>query len=387
MPEQSTKPRVAHLINVYLDLSDTFIYQYLSNLRCFDPVVVVERTENLDRFPLDAPIHTLDGIWRRGSWSWFRGRFDCYFCRRDPLEALAARILAKEASQLIHAHFGPQGYWALGLKQQFQVPLITTFYGMDMSELPREQRWRDAYQTLFSEGDAFLVEGPHMRESLIQLGCPPEKAHIQHIGIDVKQIEFIPRTAPEDGPIRLLLCGRFTEKKGIEYAIRAAAILKRQRMDFELRIIGDGELRPQIEQLIDDLDVSAHVRLLGYRSHTEFVRELREAHVFVAPSVTAANGDSEGGAPTVLLEAQAAGIPVVASRHADIPEVIRDGKSGFLVPERDVAALAEQLLQVLQQPDEWIEIGLAGRRHMEENHSIYLETRKLEEIYSQVCGA
>ncbi len=384
MKDNNPKPITAHFLKAYLDLSDTFIYQYLRNLRLFRPILIVEETDNLELFPLEANIHCLMDVWERWSWSWFRGKYDRFLARRDPVEALAGRILAKEKPKLLHAHFGPQGVWTLTLKRQYRLPLITTFYGVDMSKLPRQDEWYDAYQQLFAEGDLFLVEGNHMRSRLIELGSPPEKTRIQHIAIDVNQIRFAPRQFPEDGIIKLLLCGRFTEKKGIEYAIRAADLVRNRYQNIELRIIGDGELRPQIEQLISDLHLDEHVTLLGYRSHPEFTEELRKTHIFLAPSITAADGDSEGGAPTVLIEAQASGLPIVSTYHADIPEVVPDGESGFLVPERDTEALAERIVHLIKHPDIWSEIGIAGRKHVEWNHNIYLETQKLESLYTDL---
>jgi colanic acid/amylovoran biosynthesis glycosyltransferase len=128
------------------------------------------------------------------------------------------------------------------------------------------------------------------------------------------------------------------------------------------------------------------VQLLGYQPHQCFLEELDRAHLFLAPSVTAGDGDTEGGAPTVLLEAQAAGLPVLATWHADIPEVVRDGETGFLVPERDSAALAEKLIYLAEHPELWPVLGAAGRRHMETNYNIRCETHKLENVYEELAG-
>jgi len=132
---------------------------------------------------------------------------------------------------------------------------------------------------------------------------------------------------------------------------------------------------------IKENNLSPYVYLLGYQSHYVFVEELGKAHIYIQPSVTAQNGDSEGGAPTTLLEAQAAGVPVLSTYHADIPEVVVDGKSGFLVPERDSNALAERLEYLIAHPEEWSTMGREGRRHVEMNYTIYKETENLENIY------
>jgi len=387
MSEYNGKPTVAHFPGSYLPLSKTFIYQYLKNLQAFRPVVIAETIQNLDNFPLNHNIHCLSDVWKRWTWKWFRSRIDERILKKAPYESLLREVFAKERPKLLHAHFGSRGVWALSLKEQYNLPLITTFYGVDMSKLPRQEKWREAYKKLFAEGDVFLVEGGHMAHKLIKLSCPAEKVRLIHISIDVDRLEFQPRRFPEDGTVRLLMCGRFTEKKGIGYAIRAFSLVCAEyKKKLELRIIGDGELRDDIEGLIGELNLENHVNLLGYQPHSTFIEELGKSHIFLAPSVTAADGDSEGGAPTVLIEAQAAGLPIVSTYHADIPEVVLDKRSGFLVPERDVEALAERMNYLLKHPDIWADMGRAGREHVEENYNIRLEAEKLEGVYREVIS-
>ena len=123
------------------------------------------------------------------------------------------------------------------------------------------------------------------------------------------------------------------------------------------------------------------IRWLGYQPHDVFMREAAAAQVFLAPSVTAADGDTEGGAPVSLLEVQATGLPVVATTHADIPEVTRPGESAFLVPERDVDALAERLAFLLDHPELWPAMGQAGREHVQRSFDALAQGRKLEALY------
>jgi colanic acid/amylovoran biosynthesis glycosyltransferase len=103
--------------------------------------------------------------------------------------------------------------------------------------------------------------------------------------------------------------------------------------------------------------------------------------IFIQPSVTAADGDTEGGAPTTLLEAQALGVPVVATYHADIPHVVAPGESALLAPERDSEALAACLMKLLDAPERWSAMGRAGRRFIEEHHDAPSQVARLEELY------
>jgi|SRR3990167_3872823 len=103
------------------------------------------------------------------------------------------------------------------IKRWLKLPLITTFYGFDVTQLSREYTWNNAYQRLFKEVNLFLVEGNNMRVPLISSGCPHEKIMLQHIGVDTEKINFLERTLPSSGKIVILFCGRFVEKKGLIY--------------------------------------------------------------------------------------------------------------------------------------------------------------------------
>ena len=100
--------------------------------------------------------------------------------------------------------------------------------------------------------------------------------------------------------------------------------------------------------------------------------------------MTAANGDGEGGAPVILLDAQASGMPIVASTHADIPEYVRDGKSGLLAGERDVEGISERILHLVTRTQDWPNMGLAGREHVETSYSAARQAQALELIYDEL---
>jgi len=353
---------IAHAINNYLGLSETFIYSYLTNLKRYKPIVLTTQVTNLEQFPF-RPIYDCSKI-SRYSWWWFRDRLG-YYLYLNKKEYFEHILYFKHVL----------------IKRWLKLPLITTFYGFDLTQLSRENIWNKAYQRLFKEGDLFLVEGNNMKQSLMGIGCSSEKIVIQHIGVDTEKIHFKERPFPSNGRVTILFCGRFVEKKGLIYALQALKLLISKHSQIELRVIGDGILRDIIEAFIHENNLSSYVCLLGYQTHCVFLEELKRAHIYIQPSVTAQNGDSEGGAPTTLLEAQASGVPVLSTYHADIPEVVVNGKSGFLVPERDAHALAERLQYLIEHSGEWLIMGKEGRRHVEMNYTIYKETENLENIY------
>jgi colanic acid/amylovoran biosynthesis glycosyltransferase len=200
------------------------------------------------------------------------------------------------------------------------------------------------------------------------------------MGLDLGAFAFRERSAPEDGGVRILSVGRLVEKKGFEYSIRAVAQVRARHRGVRYGIVGDGPRRPHLEELVTSLGLEGTVRFYGAAGREFVRRRLDEAHIFVAPSVTAANGDVEGQG-LVLQEAQACGIPVLATKHDGLPEGMLPGQSGFLVPERNAPDMAARLEYMLERADLWAEWGRAGRRHVKEHYDIRLLSRQLEGLY------
>ena len=202
------------------------------------------------------------------------------------------------------------------------------------------------------------------------------------MGVDLRRFSFHERVPQPGEPVRILTVGRLVEKKGLEYAIRAVAGARERYPDLLYDIVGEGPLRASLEALIGELGVGEVVTLHGAKSG-ERVRELMaQAHLFVMPSVTASDGDMEGQG-LALQEAQASGLPVLATDHNGFSDSIVPGRSGVLVPERDATQLAARLVYLLERPGLWAGMGRAGRRHVEENYDITNLNRRLVELYAE----
>ena len=300
-------------------------------------------------------------------------------------EILAEQFLKQWGVCLLHAHFGPNGVWALPLKHALHVPLITTFYGYDVSKTELITSSRENYLRLFQEGDLFLVEGPHMKTRLMEIGCPEQKIALQHIAIPASNLPFRNRYPKRQGNrVIFVFSGRFVEKKGLIPALQALSRVHQKHPVFEVRIIGDGPLRADIEECIRTMGMASYVSLLGFLRYDEYMEQMKNADILLQPSVTAMDGDTEGGAPTCILEAQALGMPVISTTHADIPHVVVPGESALLSKEGDWAGLEANVIRLIEEQALWSRMGEIGRRHVESSHDVAREIQKLERVYDNL---
>lgn len=375
----------------YLGITETWIYEQIKNLKRYKPIVYCHSTQNLDIYPVSQ----IRSLGSRRKITTIRGFFDQVWNRFLRFYILSIYFLLKDKPNLVHAHYGISGYHFLLFKKIFKIPMITTFYGYDLSIPSRYPVWRKRYKKLFAQGDLFLVEGYHMKNCLIALGCPENKILIQHLGINLDMIKFLPRIVKKEEEIRILISASFREKKGIPYAIKAFAKVKTNNpgLRIKLTIIGgsDGSCESEKEKKtilkeIEECGLDDSIDLLGYQSYPVLINEIYKYHIFLAPSVSALNGDTEGGAPVSIIEASASGMPILSTKHCDIPEVVLDGQSGYLVPERDIDALAERLEHLVLNPCIWEEMGFKGRRHIESKYNVKIQVQTLEEIYDAISG-
>lgn len=272
------------------------------------------------------------------------------------------RIGIFRAPHIWHCHFGPNGALYADLRRNSFIsgPVVTTFHGADISAmLAKHPR---CYEQLFLHGDLFLPISQLWADRLKSLGCPSSKISVLHMGINVEEYRVERRARTASSKIVLLTVSRLSEKKGVKFALLAfRKVLDRMppEVDVEYRIIGDGLDLEHLQALSHELGLQQKVRFLGPLGAGEIKRHLRDSDVFVLPSVTAADGDMEG-IPVAIMEAMAAGLPVVSSLHSGIPELVVDGETGLLAPERAVDILADHIAVLVDNPEMRGEFGAAG---------------------------
>jgi glycosyltransferase involved in cell wall biosynthesis len=301
------------------------------------------------------------------------------------------RRLLPESPSLIHVHFGTDAVDHWDWIRSFDVPVVVTLHGYDINihkqwwqlpaQSPARRRYPGRLLKLASDPRVhFVAVSGAIKERAMEWGIPAERISVRYIGVDLDRFRpagpQIERRLP-----RILFVGRLVEKKGVEYLIRAFAVVKAQLPAAELVIAGDGRLRPKLEQLASELKVP--VTFLGSLSSQRIKEELQQTRVFCSPSVTAENGDAEG-LPIVILEAQACAIPVVTSARGGALEGIIDGVTGFAFKEGDVDCLSNRLLQLLEDGKTAASMGNAGRRNMEEKFDLRSCTGSLERLYDML---
>jgi colanic acid/amylovoran biosynthesis glycosyltransferase len=271
---------------------------------------------------------------------------------------------------IIHCHYGPNGTRAINLRKYgaLRGPIITSFHGYDVNFLPK-LHGPALYRELFSAGDLFTVGSEFIREKIVGLGADPRRVIKLPMGVDLAKFHFVERTrVPDNRRVEIISVARLVEVKGIEYALHAVRSLLDSRLPVRYRVAGDGPLRQKLEDLRRELRLGDAVEFLGAVTQGEATALYATADLFVLPSIVTAAGEEEGQ-PVVLAEAQAAGIPVVATWVGGVPESVKDGVSGFLVPPRDSPALASALKWLIAHPNSWPHMGRLGRAHVEANFS------------------
>ncbi|MBX4950850.1 glycosyltransferase [Rhizobium binae] len=288
-------------------------------------------------------------------------------------------------ANVIHCHFGPAGRVVAHLKKLglIKVPMTTVFHGYDITQYTDGRP--DIYRELFEQADLLLPISDLWRRRLIDLGAPPEKITTIRLGVDCDAFDYKLRTIPAGQRTRFITIGRMTEKKGHRFTIQAFSQLvsRRPDLDLSLDIVGNGPLFDDMRNLAEASGYSDRIQFHGGLPHQEIKRLLDDAHIFVLPSVTAADGDMEG-IPVSIMEAMAMGLPVVSTRHSGIPELVVDGSSGRLVEEKDVAALSSAMEELASSPDLVGTMGSKGRMIIEQGYNEQSQARLLKQALQQL---
>ncbi|MEI6788869.1 MAG: glycosyltransferase [bacterium] len=368
--------RIAHICTKFNRLSETFIYDLIQGLEqagTENHVLTTVRVNEGER-PFDRVKLLPLSFSQKAA---FMIQKHCLGRYRFPLPyRKTCQTLQDIRPNVILAHFGGAGAAIAPAAQELGIPLVVVFHAFDL--FMRHVR-PTSYTSLWESKHQAVAVSQHGKARLIELGCPAERTRIIHCGVDISRFPPLKCATPRPGTFRLVSIGRLVEKKGFDDLIHAVARLRNvTAQPIRLDIWGDGPRRRHLDTLARRLGVKDRVNFRGVAANGDIPGILREYDAFVLPSRTARNGDKEG-IPITILEAQAAGLPVVATRHAGIPEAIPPSNREWLADEGNILDLAEKLRSLSSQPDQWDNIGRRGKawvvRHfaLHEEVSAYLD--------------
>lgn len=364
---------VLHYKTQFLNPSETFIHRFVTNHQSYRPLALCYNKKS------------------------FSGKLDVYEVPKSGSAGLINRLafhlnrtlpyyrqtIEELKPDLIHAHFGYDGYKLLSVSESMDIPLLISFYGSDVSRLPDEAGWKKRYRKMAGSSARFVAASEYMKRQLTGLGFPEIRIEVIRFGIDSREIPFHPGYKP-DKPI--MMVGRLVEKKGFRYALKAIQLLQQRGIKAEANIFGDGPLRRKLTRLTAQLGIDKQIHFRGFQPVGKIMDELPRHSLLLAPSVRADDGDMEG-LPNTILEAMAAGTPVLTTRHAAIPEAVIHQKSGFLTNERDPDQLAEVMEKFYFGHFPVMEICKNARAVIEREYELKKNVRQLEALYDKITEA
>ncbi|MBL7214326.1 MAG: glycosyltransferase [Phycisphaerae bacterium] len=268
----------------------------------------------------------------------------------------------QENFDFIQCHYGPVGNQALFLKDiGLRVKISTVFHGYDLSVYMNEHG-PNVYRELFTKGDVFLPISNFWKQKLLSLRCPEEKIVVNHMGIDTTFFRPVNRNKTHEG-LNILTVARLTEKKGHRYALEAIQKVVKSIPHVEYHIAGDGPLLEELKEITCRLGIENYIIFHGKVNSSEIMELYNNADIFLLPSVTSSNGDMEG-IPVSLMEAMACGLPVITSAHSGIPELVIDGKTGCIAPEKDSEAINKWIVHLAKSPELRNQLSNQGREYV-----------------------
>lgn len=286
--------------------------------------------------------------------------------------------LKKEKIDVVLAEYGNLAAEVVPVCKALKLPLIAHFHGFDATVFQVLKKYNN-YKHLFEYATYIIAVSEAMEKQLLSIGCPREKLVKNTYGPNDDFKKITPSYLREE----FIAVGRFTDKKAPYYNILAFKEVVKKHPNAKLIIAGDGTLKNTCMNLIKVLGLEKNIELPGVITPEQFQEYLTSARAFIQHSVTAVNGDMEG-TPLAILESSCAGLPVISTKHAGIPDVIINNKTGLLVDEHDIYGMANHMIELLDYPEKAKILGSAGKKNISENFNM---TRHIDKINALIKEA
>jgi len=360
--------KVAILSPKKYEEAETFIQNHIKNFP-FDCVVIYggkfpHISENYIPSKLDMRLHSLKRKMGLSKLSF--------------KEAHLTKILKKEKVDIVFSEYLITGAETVEVCKKLNIPLIAIALGYEISMYHIIERYKTKYMNLFQYAKNILVVSQHMCENIEKLDCPKEKIIYSPAGPASDFFEISPNFSNN----QVLAIGRFVDKKAPHLSILAFEKVLQQIPEAKLVMAGDGPLLNACKDIVRVLELEDKVKFVGRIDIEQHKLFLKESIAFIQHSKVAENGDSEG-TPVAILEASAAGLPIVSTIHAGIPDVVKNNETGYLVPENDVNLMAEKMIFLLKNLDKAKELGEKGRVYVFDNFSLKSHLKVIANILKQ----
>ena len=390
--------RILHIFNKYLENTVNWAYNLILNTPNSDvsiasPFFIKTNFYNSGFNYIQYPLQTIleeqknhslkDGFWRKLILTLILKVYGGY-------RQYLIRYLRKNPVDLVHSHFAHVGCQYSALAKELKLPHVVSFYGLDYEYIPFKQpKYQILYKQLFQEADRFICEGRHGAATLKRLGCPAEKIKVVRLGVAVDEVPFFHRKKVP-GRLNLIQIASMKKKKGHIYTVKAfsKALLTCPNMTLTLVGNGDQQLIEEIESVIHLDNIKKKVHSSGNIDFNELHSFLKNYDVFIHPSCYTDDRNSEGGAPIVILDAQATGLPVISTEHCDIVDEVIHNRTGLLVKEKQIEDLAESIKYFYHMgQEEYDTFSRNARQHVQENYNIKKNASDLQKIYSDLIDS
>lgn len=396
-PGTDSRPLVVSLCGTYLKREMQSLYRQMAHLRDFRTVVFAEQIENRGEFPFEpvVPMTKRTEPRYRGNFAkrfWYKhvvrqwpppvpighvGNAGQYYHPYDLVDLLAAWQPA-----LVHVYYGHKAVKYRRMLQASGVPWLVSFHGVDVVKFVDQPGYLDGLRQVFAEARLVLARSESLLGRLKDLGCPPEKLRLNRTPVPLDEILFQERALPGYGDWRLLQACRLIPKKGLFTVLKAlpAVVARWPRVKFVLAGTGPDEAR--LREAVHRAGLGPNVEFLGWVDQARLREEFTRAHLFLHPSELTDSSDQEG-VPNAMVEAMAAGLPIVATTHGGIPEAVESGVDGLLVPEKDPEALSAAILRLLDDPEELQRLGRQANASVRAKFGLSEQIGALERCYAE----
>lgn len=395
--------RVAHFMERFSPLSETFIYDYITQLERdgIDNCVLTLSRSNCTERPFEY-VHVVElparwqptRIWARLARSTLLQKRALQKEHLTPmdwyvplLQRRLKQLLESLKPDVIHAQFGPSGVLIAPVAAALDIPLVVTFLGYDISRLPHDSMWITRYKRLFESATCVIGISNHICSKLKDVGAPVHKIKLIHLGVHLGQFAYSDPASRFDGKnVYCTHVGRLVEKKSpidLVKAFKKAVDNAPLGIRLHLRIIGDGPLREETLCKIKEFGLGEYISYMGPVPHEKVMNILQDSHIYTQHCKTASDGDQEGQGVS-FVEASAIGLPIVTTRHNGIPDVVINGRTGFLVAEGDTDGMAQKILFLARNPKLWTQFGMEGRARMESEFDLFKQSKKTIDLLDYV---